>query len=184
MVQLRAQSEANFATVEVDVEDENDNPPSFSSVSILVSLMQSCILMLRYLLRFARFSTYISSVILQGFISFLQAPFFVMCLSISRFSLKYAQKLLFNKWSFLKNTVISQFMIQDFFPQNSFIASVYENQNPNTTVSKIVAKDSDEGINSEISYYLNGSLSLSLIIFIISILLPFVTLLISFPCHL
>ena len=55
MVQLRAQSEANFATVEVNVEDENDNPPSFSSVSILVSLMQFCILSLRYLLGFARF---------------------------------------------------------------------------------------------------------------------------------
>ena len=35
MVQLRQQTEANFATVAVTVEDENDNPPLFEKVYTL-----------------------------------------------------------------------------------------------------------------------------------------------------
>ncbi len=32
MVQLKLRSEANFATLEITVEDENDNPPIFPQV--------------------------------------------------------------------------------------------------------------------------------------------------------
>lgn len=155
IVQLRAQSEANFATVEVNVKDENDNPPSFSSVSILLFINAMLLLAESSMIR-SLFKTHLKS-------SPTRTSQIISCASFLRCAFSYHDSVLCShRNSFPVNrtsmNVLSFLLLwfKIFFPQNSFTATLYENQDPNTTVSTIVAKDIDEGINSEISYYLNG----------------------------